>query len=361
MTIQEIEKLYENIPRFHCGFYPTPFHQLRNMSEKYGVNIFMKREDLSGPATFGGNKVRKLEFIIGDLLEKGITHVVSTGGYQSNSAMELAQVCRIAGIEPILYLYDTISQGLPTEYRGNLLLDKMMDVEVNYIPKEEGLSTSSEEFYHRIVDACEGRKEKMLAEGYKVEHVPSGCAFGNGFLSHVFTFTEMLQQAESYGKKLDFVYHTTGTGGTMPGLIAGKLLTGASTKIMSIAINPYRPGLVCSKETIVERVQYIFRVLGVEAPTYETIYNEINIDEDFIGADYGVPSDEGTAAIKELARKEAVFIDPVYTGKGFAGMLSHIERGIVPQGSSVAFVHTGGVGALFAEKRLVGDITEEIQ
>lgn len=359
MEVREIEKLFENIPRFRVGFYPTPFHQLNNLSKKYGVNLFMKREDLSGPSTFGGNKIRKLEFIIGDALNKGIDYIVSTGGYQSNSAMELAQVCRIAGIEPILYLYDTISQGLPEEYRGNLLLDKIMGVEINYIPKEEGLSTSSEEFYHRIVDACETRTEQMKKEGYKVEHVPSGCAYGNGFLSHVFTFTEMLKQAEAYGKKLDYVFHTTGTGGTLPGLIAGKLLTGADTKIMSMAINPYRPGLVCSKEVVVERVQYIFNTLKVECPDYDTIYREIHIDEDFIGADYGVPSDVGTAAIKEVAREEAVFIDSVYTGKGFAGMLDYIKTGKVPKGSNIAFVHTGGTGALFAERRLVGEVTED--
>ncbi len=359
MTTNEIRKLYERIPRCHIGFYPTPFHKLKKMSEKYGVDLFMKREDLSGPSNFGGNKIRKAEFIIGQAIEEGVECFVTSGGYQSNSAMELAAAAKLAGIETVVCLYDTLGQGLPEEYRANLLLDQVLDIDIRFLENPDGLHTDSPEYMRRIKDFCGSVQKEQEKRGKRTWYVPTGCAYGNSFLAHVWTYIETVEQAKAERISLDYIYHTTGTGGTLPGLIAGKLLTGERTKIRSVSVNHYGPELICSHEMIRDRVKHVFRALGLEEPSDEAIMREIDVDEGFVGKGYGIPSDEGTTAIREMAKEESIFLDPVYTGKGFAGVAAQIRSGRIPRGSSVAFIHTGGTGALFAEPEMIGNLLKK--
>lgn len=354
MELEAVKNLYKNVPRFHVGFYPTPFHKLDFISEKYGVDVYLKREDLSGPSNFGGNKIRKVEFIIGEALEAGVRCFVTQGGYQSNSAMELAAAAKKAGIQTILCLSDTIGQGIPEELRGNLVLDKLLGVETIFVEKPEHLMFDSPEYMKMAREVCEKKTAEMNEKGIKTWYIPSGCAIGNSFVAHVWTYLEILEQAKALGVELDYVYHTTGTGGTAPGLLAGRLLTGAKAKIRSVSINHYGPGLICSEEEICRRVKNAYATLKLVPPADEEILAEIDVDEDFVGKGYAIPSEEGTAAIREVA--EAVFLDPVYTGKGFAGLLHHIRTGKVPKGSKVAFIHTGGTGALFAEQEMLGSL-----
>lgn len=132
MNFKELEQLFEGLPRKRVLFLPTPFHKLNNLSKKYGVDMYIKRDDMTGPSNFGGNKTRKLEFILGEALKKGVEYLISIGGYQTNSGMEMAAFARICGLKPILYLGDIIDQGEPTEFKGNLLLNKLMDCEIHY-------------------------------------------------------------------------------------------------------------------------------------------------------------------------------------------------------------------------------------
>lgn len=354
MRAEEIKELFQSVPRFCVGFYPTPFHRLKHISEKYGVHVWMKREDLSGPSNFGGNKIRKVEFILGEALEAGVKCFVTQGGYQSNSAMELAAAAKHAGIKTILCLSDTIGQGVPNELKGNLVLDKLLGVETVFVRKPEGMMFDSPEYMKIAREVCEKKTEEMNARGIKTWYIPSGCASGNSFVAHVWTYLEILEQSKAAGFAPDYIYHTTGTGGTLPGLLAGRMLSGAKPEIRSISINHYGPGLICSEEEICRRVKKAYEVLGIHAPEDKAILAEINIDEGFVGKGYAIPSEEGSEAIRELAEMEGIFLDPVYTGKGFAGLLHHIRTGKIPAGSSVVFIHTGGTGALFAEPEIQG-------
>jgi len=349
MDSKEINHLFKNIPRKKVLFLPTPLHKLENLSKKYNVDIFMKRDDLTGPSCFGGNKTRKLEFIVGKALEEGVEYLISMGGYQTNSGMQMVAFCRICGLKPILYLQDVIKQGKPDHFLGNLLLNKIMSCEIHYLLEDYDIN------YAKAIELSENRKEELESQGHKARVLPPGCTHPDGFVSYVLGFKEVLQQSKKMNINFDYFYHTTGTAGTLPGLIAGKLLMESNTKIMSISCGPHGPDERYKlKETICQRTEAIFQRLGLEPPKRDLILDEINIDYDFVGKGYGVPTKEGTEAIRELAREEALFVDPVYTGKGFSGLLAHIKNGEIPKGSKVVFLHTGGSGALFAEEGLTG-------
>lgn len=357
MNPADVEKLFKGIPRKNICFLPTPLHKLENISRIYGVDIYMKRDDLTGPNPFGGNKTRKLEFIIASALQENIEYIISSGGYQSNSSMQLVAFCRIFGIKPILYLADVINQGVPDEYKGNLLLNKIMGSEINFVLKDyEGPDISP--LWDKMKYLCDIRKKELQNKGYKVRVLPSGVVDPEGLISYVLAFKEVFEQGERNGLLFDHLYHTTGTGGSLPGLIAGKIMLDSDVKITSIACNPYGPDDICNEDIIFERTETVFKQLNVEIPDRSKILNEIHIDQNYFGEGYGIPTDDATLAIRELAREEGIFIDPVYTGKGFAGLLDHIRKGKIPPGSKVVFLHTGGSGALFSEVGLTGALTE---
>lgn len=356
-----IREYVAKLPRTEIGFYPTPFHQLKNLSKSYGVNIFMKREDLSGPGTISGSKTRLAEFILGHALQEGYTHVITQGVHLTNSGLQFAAACRVAGLVPILFLTrDTTRHGQLEEYRGNLLLNKIMDVETHYLETISGGYWDAGEDRDPITEAMEACRARLEAEGHRTLIVPTGGAHPLGFVAHALTFAEIVEQSERKGVKLDYIYHTAGTGTALPGLIAGKILTGHSVKFRSIAICKYNEGGFMSPSIVVERVKAVLGRLGVTPPSDDVIRSEIDVDQRFIGEDYAVPSEESIAAIRELARADGVFVGPVYTGKGFAGMLDHLQQGKIPAGANVAFLHTGDTGNLFEVSSVVGAVTDAL-
>jgi 1-aminocyclopropane-1-carboxylate deaminase/D-cysteine desulfhydrase-like pyridoxal-dependent ACC family enzyme len=355
MKPEKMEELFKGIPRKRLLFLPTPFHKLENLSKKYGVDLYMKRDDLTGPSVFGGNKTRKLEFILGSAMERGVEYFLSVGGYQTNSGMQLAVCCRQCGVNPILYLTDAHSEGSPKAYRANLLLNKIMGCEIHYVHREAGQDLR--EMFQTCEEQCDRRKRELEREGHKAMVVPAGCVTPEGLISYALAFREILQQSKEMHVDLDHLFHTTGTGGSLPGLLVGKFLLKSEIRITSILCAKPSSGAV-GKELICQRTKEVFHRLGADSPSDEKILGEIHMNENFIGEDYAVPSEEGTKAIKELAREEGIMLDPVYTGKGFAGFLEYVKSGQIPKGSKAAFLHTGGTCALFAEEKLTGKIWE---
>lgn len=194
MDIAQLDIAISKLPRRQIGFYPTPFHALRNLSARYGVNFHMKREDLAGPGAISGSKTRLSEFILGRALEQGVTHVITQGVYLTNSGLQFAAACRIAGLTPILFLTrDATRRGEIGEYRGNLLLNKAMDVETHFFITNGGAYWDAEEDLARIKNAMQARKEELEADGHRVLIVPTGGAHEDGFVAHALTFTEMLR------------------------------------------------------------------------------------------------------------------------------------------------------------------------
>ncbi|AOI60663.1 1-aminocyclopropane-1-carboxylate deaminase/D-cysteine desulfhydrase [Burkholderia diffusa] len=355
MQLSELEALLDKLPRKRIGFYPTPFHKLENMSRAHDINLFMKREDMAGPGSLSGSKMRVAELIIGQALEDGVDTIITQGAYLTNSGMQFATAARVAGLTPILFLTrDEERHGKLSEYRGNLLLDQLMDVETHYLVAPGSAYANRPDDKQRMLAAMNARKAELEAQGRKVLIVPTGGAYPTGFAAHVRTFKEMIEQARAAGAELDYIYHTTGTGTALPGMLAAKLLTGHPVKFRSISISHYQPDFWINEAIIVERVKHIFRTFSIEPPSDQAILDEIEVDNRFIGDNYAVPSPESTAAIKELAKAEGVFLGPVYTGKGFAGLLEHIGSGKVAPGSNVAFLHTGDTANLFEVSGVVG-------
>ncbi len=356
-TLDELEKLFINIPRKKLLFGPTPFHKLENISKDYEVDIFMKREEVGGPSNFGGNKIRKLEFIMGQAIEDKTDYIITYGAYQSNSAMQIATACNICGIKPILFLGDTKAQRIIEEPTGNLFLSRMLDAEIINVDKPEPVdSLDLNPLWNKVINECHKKKEELESKGYKVLFLPVGSTHEYGFVSDVLMFKELLEQSEKEGVELDYIFHTNGSGGTLPGMIAAKLMTGLNIKLRSINVRTWKEGSLITKKICLERVKYIFDRLIVPCPSDEEIYAEMNIDENYMHPGYGIPNPAAEDVIRELACKEGLFVDYTYSGKGFSGLKDYIQKGLVPKNSKVVFIHTGGVVALFSDPAMVKNL-----
>ncbi len=356
LTAEELSLLSKDMPRKQLVFTPTPFHKLENLSKKYDVNIFMKREDLSGPSMFGGNKSRKLEYIIGKALEEKVDYMITYGAYQSNACMQMTSYCNAAGIKPILFLGDTKNEGYPDAPVGNLVLSRILGAEINYVSKPEPVdSVDLNPLWNKVIDECMKKKAELEAQGYKVMWVPVGCTNEYGWIAFTHLYAEVMEQSKEYGD-IDYMYHANGSCGSLPALIVSKLLTQTKTEIHSINVRSWKPGNLITHQTCVDRVKYLYDILGLEAPSDEEIMNEIHVDEEYIAPGYGIPNPDAQITIKELAMSEGLFCDPTYSGRGFHGMMDHIRTGKVPKGSNVVFIHTGGAGSFFSSQKLIKEL-----
>jgi L-cysteate sulfo-lyase len=343
---EEIDPHLASRPRKQIGFFPTPLHRLDRLSGQLGVNLFLKRDDMTGVSLFGGNKVRKLEYLMGDAIEQGCDTVFTFGATQSNHAMQTVTACRRFGLTPILYLV-AIVEPSPEDIRANLLLDKVLGAEIHIVPMNGKTEDEADEL---AVKLAEEQCAKLEAQGHKCYMVPMGGASHVGSSGFVAGFVEMARQMEQLGQHADYVFHGTGTGGTLAGLAAGKALTGSDTKIISINVSP-KP-----LEHYAKIAKLATDTLAYLGSDKTVAAEDLYFDQSYYAPGYEIPNQGATDAIKLLARTEGILLDPVYTGKGFAGMLDYIRTGKVPQGSTVVYWHTGGETALFAEKAIVGDI-----
>jgi L-cysteate sulfo-lyase len=346
--ITDIRRLLQSQPKVKIGFFPTPLHKLDSLSEELGVNLYIKRDDMTGISLFGGNKVRKLEYLLGDAIAQGCDTIITFGATQSNHAMQTVTACCKYGLKPILYLVAYV-EPLDDDLRSNLLLDKIMGAEIHIISMKD---RTEEEAHALSLKLAEQRRSELKTEGHKCYTIPGGGANNIGSSGFVAGFVEMDQQMKEIGQHADYVFHSTGTGGTLAGLVAGKVLTDSDTSIISISVSEksddYRRNTA---------------ILATDTLTYlgsDKIVSEENlhIDQNYYKPGYEIPNEGSINAIQLLARKEGIFLDPVYTGKGFAGMLDYIRTGKVHKGSTIVFWHTGGGTALFAEKDMVGDVTK---
>lgn len=341
-------KLLEKMPKAGLGFFPTPFYRLSNLSGELGVNLYIKRDDFTGMNLFGGNKVRKLQYLIGDAAAKGCGYVFTFGATQSNHAMQTVSACRRCGLKPILYLVAIVEPD-EEDLRANLLLDKIMGAEIHIVKMLPGEEENAAD--ERAVAMAREHMKRLESEGHRCYEVPMGGASPVGSVGFIEGYVEFMEQTLSMDFHPDYVFHGTGTGGTMAGLAAGRVLTGSDAAIISINVSwkdegyPGRAGALAN-----ESLKLIGADVTVDAD------RDIHTDLNYYLPGYEIPNQASTEAIRLLAEKEGLFVDPVYTGKAFAGMLDYIRSGRVPQGSNVVFWHTGGATALFAEKEILGAI-----
>lgn len=350
-TVEEAKNLLARLPRTSLGFYPTPLHKLERLSAELGVNIYLKRDDLSGVSTFGGNKMRKLEYLLGDALAQGADTVFTYGATQSNHAMQTVAAACKCGLHPVLYLVSVVEPDKET-LRANLLLDYIYGAEVHIVQMEPGEEEADAEARSFAMGA--EHVERLRAEGKHPYDVPMGGASPVGSVGFAGGFVELEEQCAAAGIKPDYLYHASGTGGTLAGLAAGRALLGADMRIVSVAVSPKDEGYEARTADLANRA------LGVIGASNDVRVSaeDLQVERGYFAPGYEIPNEWGNGAIRRLARTEGVLMDTVYSGKAFGGLLDHIERGIVPQGSTVVFWHTGGATALFSEPQIIGDLAQ---
>ena len=299
------------------GIFPTPLHRLPNLSRELGTNVWIKRDDLCGVA-LGGNKVRKLEYLLADAKKQGYDLVMTTGAAQSNHAMLTAACALRMGLDCILVLK---KRGV-TERKGNLILNHLMGVEVRLIDTDS---------YDDIYAEMDRIGEEL---GRKVYKIPCGGSNALGSLGYVDCMKEI---AES-GQHFDHIVCACGSGGTAAGTVLGAKMYLPDTHVMCSMVDndPF--------DVIVPRLmKEAAALLGtdVEIPVPDLV--------EMWGPGYSIPSEEGNEAIAMMMQLEGIVLDTCYTGKAFAGLVKRAREGYYKPDDHVLFVHTGGAAGLFAQ------------
>ena len=315
------------ITDFPCvpfGVLPTPLYKLNRLSNELGKNIYIKRDDLIGIG-LGGNKVRKLEFLLADAQKNGADVVLTAGGPQSNHAMLTAACAAQLGMRCILVLK---KRGALTG--GNQILNQIYGAQVYFVDTD-----SYDDVYAEMHRMMEGLKQ----EGHTPYFIPVGGSVPLGSLGYVNCAKEIANQAKEMEVDFDSIVSATGSGGTYAGLTYGAKLFMPSVKSIGIGIcdDPF-------EEITFDLMNGLKELLQSDVPVErEDIHIHFHI-----GPGYSMPSAEGCAAVRGVACSEGILADPVYTGKALAGFFQMLEQGYFHNDKNILFVHTGGAGALFA-------------
>jgi D-cysteine desulfhydrase family pyridoxal phosphate-dependent enzyme len=324
--IEYLENRIRAFPCFPLSLLPTPCHKLDRLSKDLGLEIYCKRDDLTGFG-LGGNKTRKLELLVGEALEQGCDTLVTCGGVQSN----FCRLTAAAGVAAGMQVHLVLGGGRPEKETGNLILDRLVGADIHHV------SSSRWDDWEAESDAL---VEELESKGRKVFRIPIGGSVPTGAIGYVSAFLEILKDEERLGVSFDHIMHATGSGGTQAGLVAGKALTGWQGRIIGISVSAGREEM---EELIYELASNTAALLGGRVDR-----GSVQVDDRFIGPGYGVSTPEGEEAIRIFARQEGVFLDRVYTGKAASGLLAGIREGEIT-GKNILFLHTGGQPELFAE------------
>ncbi len=321
----------DSIPRIPLTALPTPLDAAPRLADRLGLRkLYIKRDDCTTLGG-GGNKVRKLEFLMADALAKGANVVMTDGGPQSNHARLTCAACRKLGVERcILFL------GGPTfdHFEGNLLLDVVLGAEIRFMPDAT---------VQDMEDAMQAEAAKLQSEGQVPYVIPIGGSNAIGALGYVQAMRELAGQLADEDKA-PLVFFAVGSAGTLAGCTLGAKLFLPEAEIIGISVT----GKIGKwGERAAREATNAAKLLEVELTIGES---DIRIEDAYYGAQYGVPSEAGNAAVIETAQTEAIIFDPVYTGKAMSGLIDMARRKLIDTDRTVIFLHTGGSPALFAHE-----------
>lgn len=321
-------------PRVRLATLPTPLQDASRLREALGgpdrcPRILIKRDDLTGLA-FGGNKARKLEFLVADAMNQRSTVLITTGAVQSNHARMTAAAARLAGMNAALVL--TSADDHP-DVQGNLLLDRLLLADVRLLLPDSGKTPD---------EAMEEIAEQLESKGERPYIIPGGGSNAIGAFGYVAATLELAGQLVELCVAPKRLYYASGSRGTQAGLVLGAKLYNAPYQVYGVAVSP-GTGERSTRAAVI--VQQAAALLGKDVSV--TVADLVH-DEAYAGPAYGVPTEGCLEAIALLARHEAIFLDPVYSGKAMAGLIDHIRQGVFAPSDTVVFLHTGGTPALFA-------------
>lgn len=326
-------KLYD-IPKVSLGVYPTPLEPLRNLSEKLGKgNLFIKRDDSAGPA-FGGNKTRKLEYIIHEALEQKCTVMLTVGGPQTNHGRTTVAAAVKHGLKPVLVL----SGEQPAALSGNLVLDAMMGADIIFAGND-------------LPSAVNATIARYEAAGEKVYNLPVGGSTHLGALGYIMAVGELTEQLAKTGVSPTYLVCPVGSLGTYCGLNIGAKYFNAPFRVLGIPVSPQAAERHEAAAKFIRECSEAFG-LDISFEPDELLICNGPDDAPYSGEAYNKPDLLTRAAMYELAKTEGIILDPVYTGKAFRGMLDLLESGFIKPDEDVIFLHTGGAMAVWTKEHL---------
>ena len=318
-------------PRVKLCQAPTPLERLPNLTKALGgPDIWIKRDDLTGMGG-GGNKVRKLEYLAGDALAKGADHLVTQGAVQSNHVRQTAAVAAKLGLRCTAILEHRIDTN-DHEYlnSGNVLLDRLMGIDIEYRPGGTDMQAALEDVGARL-----------QKDGAKPYLIPGGGSNPTGALGYVHVAAELVAQVNEIGLHVDALVHATGSAGTQAGLVAGLHALSSPIPVLGIGVRNPRDKQEANVRKLAEAT---VAHLGLDRPLP---HHAVQANCDYVGSGYGHPTPGMVEAVQMLARTEGIFLDPVYSGKGMAGLIDLIRTGHFHKGQTIVFLHTGGSTGLF--------------
>lgn len=317
-------------PRYRLADVPTALEPLERLTARLRETyprvpeLWIKRDDCTGLAT-GGNKTRKLEFLVGEAVEQGVDTLITQGATQSNHARQTAAAAARAGMDCKLLLERRQERDEEYEHSGNVFLDELLGAEiVDRLPAGTDMQAAME----RLAD-------RLRADGKRPYVIPGGGSSPVGALGYV----ACAQELDAAPVPIDWVVHATGSAGTQAGLLAGLHAIHSETRVLGVSVRQKEEHQV---EVVHQLARRTAAQLGADVPR-----DAVRVDDRWVGGGYGVPTDSMVDAVRTMARTEGVLLDPVYTGKGFAGLLGAIVEGTFSPDERVAFLHTGGSVSLF--------------
>ena len=310
---------------------PTPLEEMPRLSAALdGPKFWIKRDDCTGLAT-GGNKTRKLEFLLADALQQGADMLVTQGAVQSNHVRQTAAAACKFGLDCHALLERRVpDRAADYETTGNVLFDHIFGTTIEFRPP--GLDMNAE---------ARAVTEKFAANGRKPYFIPGGGSNEIGALGDVSCAYEMLTQFDAQGLDVGWIVLASGSAGTHAGLLAGLHAAGSDIPVMGISVRQPR-------ERQIAAVHKLAAATAAQLTDTPLSLEKTLIDDGYVGAGYGLPTEGTIAAINLIARKEGVLLDPVYSAKGLAGMIGLTEQKFFDSQKDVVFLHTGGAAALFA-------------
>lgn len=331
LAAQKRQRELEMFPRVQLAHLSTPLEYCPRLSEALGgVEIYVKRDDCTGLAS-GGNKARKLEWLMAEAIEAGADYVMTQGATQSNHCRQTAAAAAKFGLKCHILLEDRTHSTDPNYIEnGNVMLDDLFgatrEMRVSGLNMPEELEAVAEKY----------RKEL----GVKVFTIPGGGSNPTGALGYVNCMYEMIQQFDDQGLAVDHIVHATGSTGTQAGLVTGLKACGSDLHLLGYSVRFPKD---VQEEKVLKLAKRTAEKIGVSGCVQAS---DIHVDSDFVGEGYGLPAESTIEAIRMFAELEGLLLDPVYSAKGAAGMIDYCRKGKFKKGEKVVFLHTGGAVAL---------------
>jgi L-cysteate sulfo-lyase len=319
----------EKLPRFPLAQLPTPVEKLERLSRELGgLELLIKRDDQTGLA-FGGNKTRKLEFLVGQALAQGADTLVTAGAVQSNHCRQTAAAAAKAGLRCELIL----NGQKPEVPNGNLLLNELLGARAHWIDRSQRPAKFQE------------LSEQLRAQGRKPYAIPVGGSNGVGATGYVLAMMELAEQLRVSQQGVDHIVFGSSSGGTQAGMVLGARIAGFKGQLHGLSIDKNDPELNEYEIEVAQVANECAEYIGSEARLSQS---DIKVIYGYKGEGYGIIGDLEREAIRLMARCEGIVLDPVYAGRAFGALVDLIRKGVFHRGETVLFWHTGGAPALFA-------------